>query len=116
MTLSPLFSSGDCLPFHHWRPAIEDEDRLDAEIEQLADATEESNDMGISKRIALFISYCLEKLIDPDRRVDGEPSLVECFEFNGASARLHDRPKAGDTHREFQEYQVIKLCEEVPVW
>ena len=70
VALTFLLSTSDCLPFHNRGPAIEDEDGTDPEIQQLAYAAKESNDVRISERIAFFVSHRFQKLIDPDRRVD----------------------------------------------
>jgi hypothetical protein len=70
VTLASLLSASDCLPFHDGGPAIEDEDGPDPEIQQLAYAAKEPNDMRIPERIAFLVSHRFQELIDPDRRVD----------------------------------------------
>ena len=45
------------LPLQHRRPAIKDKHRLDPKIQQFADASEETDDVGRGKRIAFFVAH-----------------------------------------------------------
>jgi len=97
-TFPSLLASINGLTLEHWSAAIEDEDGLDADEEQLADAAKEADDMTVSQGIALLVADCLEKLIDPDGRVNGETLLVQSLDLDRSSAWLHHSPEAGDTH------------------
>jgi hypothetical protein len=100
VAFSSLLSAGNRLPFHDWSATIKYKYGFDTEIKQLAYPTKEAHDMRVPERIALFVSYRFQELVNPNRRVDGESPFIECFKFDRASAGLHDRPEAGDTHRE----------------
>jgi hypothetical protein len=75
-TLSPRFAVADSLSLERRSAAIEYEDGLDAEEEELAYTAEEANNMTVPQGIALFITDSFEELVDPDGCVDGEALLV----------------------------------------
>jgi hypothetical protein len=107
VTFPSFLSTRNRLSLHDRGPAIEDEDRSDPKVQQLAYPTKESDDVGISERISFFVSDRFKELVNPNRRVDRKPSLVERLEFDGTSAGLHDRPKAGNTHRRSKGCQIM---------
>lgn len=94
--LSPTLSSplprGNRLPLECRCTSIENEDRLDAEEQQLANPSEEAYDVAVAESIPLLVSNCLEKLIDPNRRVNGKSLLVKRFQLDRASTGLKDCP------------------------
>ena len=78
--------------------AIEDENGLDADEEELAYSAKETDNMTAAQCVALLIAHSFEKLVDPYRGVDGDAPLVQRLDFNGPRAGLQDSPEAGDTH------------------
>jgi hypothetical protein len=96
--LAPRLAVVDGLPLEGWGAAIEDEDGLDAEEEQLAYPTEEADNVAVPQRVALLVAHSFEELVYPDGRIDGEPLLVQRLDLDGSRAGLEDGPQAGDTH------------------
>jgi len=50
-------------------PAVEDEDRLGAEEQKLANATEEAQQMGVANHFALLVAHRFHKLHHPYARI-----------------------------------------------
>jgi len=94
----PRLPRADGLPLERGGAAVEDEDGLDADEEQLADAAEEADDVAAAQRISLLVAHRFQELVDPDRGVDREAFLVQCFDLDGPRAGLQDGPEAGDSH------------------
>lgn len=66
--------------------------------QELADAAEEADDVGIVEGVALSVAHGFEELVDPDGGVDGETFSGEGLETDGAVGGLEDLPEAVDTH------------------
>jgi hypothetical protein len=87
-----LLARANDIALQRWRTAIKDEDRLDAEVQELANAAEETDDVTVAQSIALFVAYGFQELVDPDGGVYGESLTIERFELRWASAWLDDGP------------------------
>jgi hypothetical protein len=86
------------LSLQRWCAAIEDEDGLDADKEQLAYSAKETDNMAVSQRISFFVAHGFKELVDPDGGIDGESLLVQRFDLDWPRARLQNGPEASDTH------------------
>jgi hypothetical protein len=96
--LASALSVLNSLSLENRRTTIENEDRLDTEPEKFTNATEETNDMRIAQGVSFLVTHGFEKLVDPDRGIDGEALTIESRKVRRPGAWLDDRPKTVHTH------------------
>ena len=97
-SFSSLFASVDGGALEGRGTSIEYEDWLDTEVEELADAAEEANDVTVPEGVAVLVTNGLQELVDPDGGIDGEALFVQRFYLDRSSTRLNEGPQAGDTN------------------
>lgn len=96
--LAARFTVADGLTLEGGGAAIENEDGLDADEQQLADPAEETDDVAVAQGVSFLVAHGFEELVDPDGGIHGEPLLVQGLNLDGPRAGLQHSPEAGDTH------------------
>jgi hypothetical protein len=88
----------DRLALENGGAAIKDKDRLDAEPEELAYTTKETDYMRVAQSVSFPVAHSFEELVNPDGRINGETLAIESREVRGPSAWLDNGPEAVNTH------------------
>ena len=67
-------------------------------IEQLRDAPQRADDVGVFDRSSLLVAHRLDELRHPNGHVDGERRVLERFDMDASAAGLEQLPEALDAH------------------
>ena len=67
-------------------------------VEQLRDAPQRPNDVGVFDRSALFVAHRLDELCHPDTDINSERRVLERLDMNTPTTGLEQFPEALDAH------------------
>lgn len=96
LALSPAGNDGPAL--EGWCATVEDEDGLGPQEQELADAAEETEEVGVLHHLPPVVSHRLHELHHPYARIDGESLSGEGLDGDAAADGGEQFPEALDSH------------------